>query len=77
MEINKKWADSRSKIGRTGLLKLVCEARGDQGSRYLPWMTGYRVTFTSIGDSEGCRYMDREGHEFSLAMLSLKCDWDI
>lgn len=32
-EIEKKWADSRSKIGKTGLLKLVCKERRVEGFR--------------------------------------------
>lgn len=39
-EIEKKCVHSRGKIGRTGLLKVVCEERGVKGPRSLTWVAG-------------------------------------
>lgn len=53
MAISKKWSDSVSEIGRTGLRKLGCEAGQDQGSSPPPWMAGCMSgVLTHMGDAE-------------------------
>ena len=57
---------------------MVCEERGVVDSKSLTWATGCKqvVGFTNQETLKGYQYVDRVGHEFSLAMLKLKCQWD-